>query len=259
MLTVSSHSRPVSAKACAGVVLAVAALALGGCAGSNRLPSATYERAVFDHGRGHDREAVATIEQFLRRSPGDSLAASAQRLKALALMDLKEYPVAAVELQILRQEYPTSEYVGESWFLEGVALLRQVGRMERDIAPALEARGRFQRFLADWPDAPQAAEARAYLVRISDLELEKKLGEAEVYVQLGQPAAAGVVLDTVLAQEKEGRLRPRVLLRRAEVALKANRPDDAKAAWQRLVDEYPDSPEAAAARQALARLQREGS
>ncbi len=236
----------------------MAAFLLGGCAGTNRLPSATYERALFDHERGHDREAVATVEQFLRRSPGDSLAAPAQRLKVLALMKLKEYPLAAVELQILRQEYPTSDFVGESWFLEGVALFRQVGRLERDIAPALEARTRFRRFLADWPDAPQAAEARDYLVRISDLEMEKKLGEAEVYVQLGQPAAAGVVLDTVLAQEKEGRLRPRLLLRRAEVALKAKRPEEATAAWQRLVAEHPDSPEAGEARRALARLPAEG-
>ncbi|MHB8078786.1 MAG: outer membrane protein assembly factor BamD [Candidatus Krumholzibacteriia bacterium] len=258
-MTASSHFRSVMAAAGAASVVAVTALALGGCAGTARLPSASYERAVQDHERGHDREAVATIEQFLRRSPGDSLAASAQRLKVLALMKLKEYPLAAVEVQILRQEYPTSGYVGESWFLEGVALFKQVGRTERDIAPALEARSRFKRFLADWPDAPQAAEARDYLVRISDLEMAKKLGEAEVYVQLGQPAAAGVVLDTVLAQDTEGRLRPRLLLRRAELALQAKQPAAATAAWQRLVTDFPDSPEAAAARRALARQQREGS
>lgn len=258
-MTVSSHFRSGPATTCAGFALAVAVLTLGGCAGTNRLPSATYERALYDHERGHDREAVTTIEQFLRRSPGDSLAAPAQRLKTLALMKLKEYPLAAVELQILRQEYPTSGFASESWFLEGVALFRQVGRMERDIAPALEARSRFQRFLTDWPEAPQASEAHDYLVRISDLEMQKKLGEAEVYVQLGQPAAAGVVLDTVLAQEKEGRLRPRLLLRRAEVALKAKRPQDAAAAWQRLVADHPDSPEAVVAQRALARLPREGS
>lgn len=254
-----SHSRSRFVTACSGVVLTLTALALGGCAGSNRLPSATYERALFDHERGHDREALTTIEQFLRRSPGDSLAAPAQRLKTLALMKLKEYPLAALELQILRQEYPTSEFVSESWFLEGVALFKQAGRMERDIAPALEARSRFRRFLTDWPEASRAAEAREYLVRISDLEMQKKLGEAEVYVQLGQPVAAGVVLDTVLAQEKEGRLRPRLLLRRAEVALRAKRPEDATAAWQRLVADHPDSPEAAEAQRALARLPREGS
>lgn len=258
-MVAASHSRSRFVTACAGVALSLAALALGGCAGSNRLPSATYERALFDHERGHDREALTTIEQFLRRSPGDSLAAPAQRLKTLALLKLKEYPLAAVELQILRQEYPTSEFVSESWFMEGVALFRQAGRMERDIAPALEARSRFRRFLTDWPEDPRAAEARDFLVRISDLEMQKKLGEAEVYVQLGQPVAAGVVLDTVLAQEKEGRMRPRLLLRRAEVALRAKRPEDATAAWQRLVADHPDSPEAAEAQRALARLPREGS
>lgn len=258
-MTVATHLRSGIATACLAAALGLTALITGGCAGTNRLAAASYERALFDHERGHDREAVATIEQFLRRSPGDSLAASAQHLKVLALLKLKEFPLAAVELQILRQEYPTSEYVGESWFLEGVALLRQVGRLERDIAPALEARIRFRRFLDGWPEAPEAAEARAHLVSISDLELQKKLGEAEVYVQLGQPAAAGVVLDTVIAQEKEGRLRPRALLRRAEVALRAHRPEEAVAAWERLVAEHPDSPEAAAARRALARSQREGS
>lgn len=258
-MAVSSLCRPRLATACVAGALAATALVLGGCAGTNSLPSATYERALFDHERGHDREAVTTIEQFLRRSPGDSLAAPAQRLKSLALLKLKEYPLAAVELQILRQEYPTSDFVAESWFLEGVALFKQVGRLERDIAPAIEARSRFRHFVAEWPEAAQAAEARDYLVRISDLEMQKKLGEAEVYVQLGQPAAAGVVLDTVLAQATEGRLRPRLLLRRAEVALQAKRPEDAVAAWKRLVADHPDSPEAARAQRALARLSPEGS
>jgi hypothetical protein len=43
------------------LALLIAACALGGCAGANRLPSATYERALFDHVIG--KEIVAPVAQ----------------------------------------------------------------------------------------------------------------------------------------------------------------------------------------------------
>ena len=258
-MTAPTHPGSGPAVARGGALaLAAAALLAIGCAATNPYPSATWERASFDLRRGHDREAVATIEQFLRRSPTDSLAPLAQKRKGETLMKLKEYPLAAVEMQILRQEYPNCEYVAESWFLEGEALLAQAGRLERDISTAIEARDRFRRLLTDFPNDVRAADARDRLARISDLILRKKLGESEVYVQLDQPAAACVVLEAVLAQEKEGSLRPKLIARCASLARKAHKPQDAARNWQRLVTEYPDSPEAAVARRELAKLPDKG-
>jgi outer membrane assembly lipoprotein YfiO len=242
-------------RAAAAVALALAGLAAG-CGTTNPYPDGSWARASYFADHGKHREAVDAFDRFLRRSPGDSLADEAQLRKARQLLDLKEYPLAAVELQILRQEYPASEHVPESWFLEGVALVKQVGRVEHDITPALDARSRFQKFLSLDPDSTQAAEARAYLDRIDDILLRKKLGEAEVFRQLGHPEAAGVVLGTALSDTEDGKLRPQVLLRRAQVALKAGDRDAAVSAWEELVASYPRSSEARAARAELRKMGR---
>jgi len=231
--------------------LGAALLLLAGCASAPRFPAASYERGVSLHERGRHRDAVATFEQFLRRSPTDSLAAAALHYKALSLMAIKDYAVAAVELQILRQEHPGSDFARESWYLEGVAHLKQVGRIERDVTQAEAARACFRRFLAESPDAPEAAQARQSLVAISDLMLRKTLGEAEVYDQLDRPAAGALVLGQVLAEEQEGTLRPRALLRRAQLAAKAGDEVAAQACWRELVERHPDTSEAAVARRRL--------
>ncbi len=236
----------------AGLALLIGLTAAVGCAGSIRQPVGSYERAVEYHARGKHRDAVAAVDLFLRRSPADTLAAPAQRLKALSLMALKEHPLAAVELQILRTEYPGSEFSNEALFLEGLCHLAQVGRVQRDVSEALTARNCFRRFLAAAGDAPQAAEARRRLAEIGDLMLRKKLGEARVYEQLGQPGAGAVILGAALEQESDATLRPQAMLRQAELAWKAGRREEAAATWQKLAADYPDAPEAATARRRLA-------
>ncbi len=240
------------ARRAARVWPAVWALCLGACATVNRLPAASYERGVAYHQRGQHREAVDTFEQFLRRSPTDSSAASAIKLKALSLMALKEYPVAAVELQILRHDFAGSEEAREAWYLEGLAHWKQVGRVERDVTEAREARTCFRRALAENPDSRVAADARRYLMEISDLMLRKKLGEAEVYAKLEQPAAAVLILGAALEEEQEGSLRPRALMRRAQLALEAGDAATAAACWREVVERHAETPDAQVARRQLA-------
>ncbi len=246
----------LTARGRAGVLAAIAAAALlaAGCAATNPYPLNSWARAKYFADHKKPREATTACDQFLRHSPSDTLAPQAQLLKARQLMELKEYPLAVVELQILRQEYPASDYVPESWLLEGVSLVKQVGRVERDITPAIDARSRFQTFLTLHPDTVRAAEARRYLNEIADLVLRKKLGEAEVFAQLGRYEAAGVILDRALAEEKEGSLRPQVLMRRAQIAVKAKDSAAAASAWREVVASYPESAEARSARDELKRL-----
>jgi len=234
-------------------VLGGLALAAG-CAAANPYAAGTFARAEHFAARGKAREAVLAVDQFLRLNPADSLAARAQHLKALQYFKLKEYPLAAVELQILRREYPLSPFAPDALFLQAVAHFEQVGRLERDISHADSARAMLARFLALYPDSPRAEEARAYERRISELRIRKKLGEAKVYAQVDQPAAAGVALDVLLAQEPDSPLLAGVLLQRARYALDAKDRDTAVAALNRLLASYPEAAAAAEARRLLVQL-----
>jgi len=227
------------------------AAALAGCGYSNPHPAGSYERALAYADRGKHREAVDAYTAFLRRSPTDSLAARAQLEKARSYVATEEYPLAAVELQILRQEYPNSELVEEALFEEARSHLLQVGGVQRDITPARDARVLFRSFLQIYPASTRADAARAHLVEISDMLALKQLGVVEVYGQLHKPDAMAVTLDRLIAEEPETQHRGRILMDRARLALRRDEAPRAREVLEMLLRERPDSRLAPEARRLL--------
>ena len=243
----SARPRVLVAAALAASVLAAAA----GCSLHNPHPVGSFARGAYYAERGNNVEAVAALESFVRHNPTDSLAAEAQYLKAMTYMDMEEYPLAAVEFQILRKDYPTSDRVEDAFFQEGMAYYSQVGRVQRDVTGALEARAHFHRFLETYPRSPRAPQVRETLQEISDLLVRKRLTQIKVYRQLGRHRAVAVTLDDVLASEPGSSLIPAVLWERARTAEKLEEPETARRMYRRLRDEHPGSPEAARAADAL--------
>lgn len=235
-----------------GIVLVLAA----GCGTGNPYPLGSYERGQFFVEKENYVEAVAALESFVRHNPTDSLAAEAQFLKAMTTMEMKEFPLAAVEFQILRKDYPTSDRVEESYFREGIAYYRQVGRVERDIGGALDARRHFQTFLTRYPASPFRPEVQEYLLDISDLVVTKKLRQCKVFYQLHRPQAVVLTLESLLEAEPNSRLIDEVLVARAEAAAKVDDPQTERKMYERLLQEHPDSPLAEKARRALAGIPR---
>jgi len=221
-------------------LLTVALLSIG-CAGGNPYPAGSYERGVFFADQGKDIEAVGAFESFVRHSPTDSLAADAQYRKALSYMKMKEYPLAAVEFQILRKDYPTSSLVGDALFEEGKAYLFQVGRVERDLTGAYEARLHFLNFSQQYPASEHMDEVVGYMQEISDLMVRKRLGQIKVYDQLKRYKSIAVVLDDVMKEESGSSLIPEVMWRRGVVAERLDDPDTAADMYEKLIQQFPDS------------------
>jgi len=230
------------------------AAGLIGCGAHNPHPPGSYERAAAYREHGKHREAIDAYAAFLRRSPTDSLAALAQFEKALSYISEEEYPLAAVELQILRQEYPTSPLVEQAVFEEARAYYLQVGRTERDISPAYDARLRFDAFMNAYPASSLVPEARHHLVEISDLIVRKRLDQLAVYRRLGKRDAMAITLDRLIEQEPASRLRSDVMLRRARLAWEMEDPGTARDLCGRIATEYPDTDDAARANDLLADL-----
>ena len=224
----------------------VAALALGlwagGCATGNPHAPGSIERADFYAEKGNNLEAVAAYEAFVRHNPTDSLASEAQFRKALIYMELKEYPLAAVELQILRKDFPTSARVEEASYQEGLAYLRQVGDIRRDASGALEARAHFLRFRSTYPQSVRLPDVEIQLAAISDLMVRKRLAQVDVFRNLSRWQAVAAVLDGLLVDEPKSSLIPEVLWQRARAAEKLNDFPGAAGFYDRLATEFPESP-----------------
>lgn len=223
------------------ILVGLLILGMAGCGGSNPYPPGSYERAMLFVEEDNSTEAVTALETFIRHNPTDSLAAEAQYTKAMIYMDMREYPLAGVEFQILRKDYPTSPLVEDAYFMEGVAYLRQVGRVQRDVTGARQARIQFQKFVLDYPESTRRAEAMDYLESISDLLVRKRLGQVQVFRQLGRHKAAGLALDDILEKESGSSLLDKVLWERSQTALKLDDTETARACWTRLVTEFPNS------------------
>ncbi len=260
--TVGSGSSPVRPRQAVlllfGVLLA-AALLSGGCAGKNPYPTGSFERAVFFAEQGKDLEAVGAFESFVRHNPTDSLAAEAQYRKAMVYMETHEYPLAAVEFQILRKDYPTSPLVEDALFEEGKAYLFQVGRVERDLTGAYEARLHFLNFSQEYPGSEHMDEVVGYMQDISDLMVRKRLEQVKVYGQLKRYSAVALVLDDVLREEAGSSLIPRVMWERALAAERLDDPDTAADMYEKLIQQYPDSEYRQWAAEALRKLDEQDS
>ena len=213
---------------------------LTGCGASNPHPVGSYERGVFYAEQGKDVEAVAALESYIRNNPTDSLTAEAQYLKGMTYMEMGEYPLAGVEFQILRKDYPTSSKVEDALFQEGVAYLNQVGRVERDVTGAYEARLHFLKFSQEYPDSKHMPAVVEYMAGISDLMVRKRLEQVKIYQQLRRYKAMAITLDDIMGEEAGSSLIPDVMWERAKVAEKLDDPDTAARMYERLINEYPD-------------------
>ena len=244
---------PARRRALGGAGLGVLIMLIG-CGLHNPHPVGSFERGAYYAERGNNLEAIQALESFTRHHPTDSLAAEAQYLKGETYMKMAEFPLAAVEFQILRKDYPVSERVPDAHFMEGEAYLAQVGKVERDITGAHQARLHFVRFMEEYPDSPHIPAVQARLQEISDLMVRKRLSQVKVYRQLGRHQAVAMALDDVLRYEANSVLIDEVIWERARTARKLD--DDATAAemYQRLIDGYPESRFTDRARRDLADL-----
>jgi len=240
-------------------VLLISSSLIGGCGASNPYPPGSYERGKFFVDDENFTDAVPALETFVRHNPTDSLAVDAQFLKARTLMELEQYPLAAVEFQILRKDYPTNPLVEDAYFYEGVAYFDQVGNVERDVTGAYEARLHFLDFSQAFPNSKYMTEVVEYMRDISDIMVRKRLQQIKIYYQLKRYDAIALSLDIVIADEAGSRLLDEVLWHRAAVAEKLEDKETATSMYMRLIKEYPESEFVSKAQDALQGLQNDNS
>jgi len=227
---------------------------VSGCSAKNPYQFGSYDRANYWMETGHYQEAAEAFETYVRQNPTDSLAAQAQYEKARAYMAIKEYPLAAVEFQILAQDYPISPLVEAGMFHEGECYFFQVGRIERDVTAAYEARLHWLDFSRQYPTSEFIPAVQEYMLEIADLLVQKRLRAVKVYRQLKRWNAVAVSLDRILEEEPSSTYIESVLLQRGQVAERLEEYDVAERMYRRVVDEFPDGPDTKTARAGLRRL-----
>jgi outer membrane protein assembly factor BamD len=220
-----------------GPVAAVALCVAAGC-GAPRIgvaptdPEYDLRMGLVQEARGKHLDAQEHLKRFLDAHPGHAKADSAQLFLGRAKMGSHLYPEAAVEFQILAQEYPRSTLRDDAAFLECASYFEQVRSPQLDPTLAFKARTCFHEYLVRYPNGTDSVTAVARLAEVADHLAEKDLRLAQMFVRMKRPEAAVVYLEDLLENypgtrwEADAWLylgRARELLREVEGAAQAYR------------------------------------
>lgn len=225
-------------------------VALGACASAPRWQGLTASQ-LFDLGRtefeaGDYGDASETLERLMLGAPGFDQAAEAHLMLAQAYFLDEQYILAQSEYTRFIDRFPAHPRAAEAAL--GVCRSNQALSpiSQRDQTFTLQAAQVCQNVATDWSGAPAAEEA-AIVAREMRAKLAKKQYEnGSYYLRRNVPDAAILYWREVVAAYPETPWAATALAGIIEAYTRIGYDDEVEAATERLLQEYPESPEARA-------------
>lgn len=220
-------------------VLAGAILVLTGCAGSipsiPDTPDAIVAKADSYYDRGKFFQSAELYKAFLARFPGDDRSDYAQFRLAESYFNDEQYPLAAVEYQILISNYGYSEYVDDALFKMGVSFWKQAPSVQRDQQKVRDALSRFEQFLQTFPTSELAPEVRRYVALVHERLAHKAYLNARWYLRNKRYTAAMIYLDKVIDNYPGNEYYARALYDKGQILMQRGERDEAARYFSRVL------------------------
>ncbi len=219
-----------------------------------------YDVGVDAAGRGDYMVAIEAFKRITNQWPLDDLADDALVGLADAYREVGDYALAEAEYLRLMVDYSRSPLVADAEYKLGLVYLAQSRPSALDQAITHDAIDQFNRFLARYPDSDLADDARRHIVELRGRLAEKQMSSAELYMTLGNPSAARVYYEAVVADYSDTPVAAKALLGIVRSYLASGDTAGATEALGRLEESHPGSGEAAeaAAEIAAAEVRPEG-
>ena len=196
-----------------------------------------YEREDWD-------EAVTALERLVQGAPGFDQMAEARMLLAQAYLHKGDYITANSEFVRFSSTYPTHELMTEA----ALGLCRSHARLspilDRDQQYTVQALSSCQAVTLDYPTTPEAAEADSIRNVMVEKLAWKDVGRGEFYFSRGLLDSGLIYFEQALEEYPETTAAPAALLFIYRSYERLEYEEEAMEARQRLLDRYPDSPEA---------------
>ncbi|MDP4228991.1 MAG: outer membrane protein assembly factor BamD [Bacteroidota bacterium] len=135
-------------------------------------------------------EAIHIFDEIRLQAPTSSFAIEATYLEAMARYNSGTYISAAVDFRAVRRNYPTSSLAARSQFMVGESYYMLSPRAELDQTYSQYAINEYQLFLRDFSDKPLADSAQMRIGEIRNKMALKVLLSAELYLKLSSNNAA---------------------------------------------------------------------
>lgn len=222
-------------------------LALVGC--PKGLPQDASPDRLYSIGReqfekGDWDRAIEAFQRFLYQDPGHPKADSAQYLVGEAYFNQKQYLTAAAEFLRLAQNRPAGPLADDSRYRACESYHKLSPRPELDQEYTDEAIGQCRSVVLLYPGSPYASEATERVRELTDKLARKYYLNALFYYKRRAYDSAIVYLEYVLETYGGAAVEPEALLTLYEAYRKVGYSREAEQTRERLLREYPDSPQA---------------
>ena len=237
-----------------GVLLLAAVLfCLQGCAIYDKLygspprreasqsDQALLRSAEADIQRKRYEDARKNLQRLMNQYPDSELVISARLALAKALYLDKKYEEARTEYQRFLELHPQSERTDEAHYYLGMTFFRMADTPDRDQTATQKALEEFDLLIKQMPDSPFVSDAQQ-----REVTARKKLAEKEVYVAAfyfsrENYAAAAARAAGAIQRYPGGEFEDQALYYLGESLWRLEQKDEARAAFQRLVQDHAQS------------------
>jgi outer membrane protein assembly factor BamD len=234
-----------------GPVAALVWLVLGsGCSPIPEFGEATVEETFSIGQEAAAREdymvAIEAFKRVANNSPLDELADDALLGLGDAYQAVEDFVMAEETYRRLVSDYPRSDLVAEAEYKLGMTFLGRSRPATYDQTTTRTAIDQFEYFLETYPQSEFAPQARERLLELKSKLAEKLYRAALLYFTLKTPDAARVYLEAVATDYPETAWARKALLLTARSLAEEGAVARALEAYERLIELYPGTDEAAA-------------
>jgi outer membrane protein assembly factor BamD len=231
------------------MILPFLAVVPSACASRGPALESMDAEALFEHGMAelrarHWTEAAAALERFVLVHPNHPRVQEARFRIGESYQGRREWVTAALEFNRLAAEYPAGAWADDARY--------EVCRSyyELSLPPQLDqeytrtAIAHCESLIAFYPESDFAPRGREIITELLNRLAEKEFRTGEGYVRRRALDSAVIYFEAVAREFPTTPWAPRALLRLVETYDRLGYEPESRSARDRLLREYPDSPEA---------------
>ena len=224
-------------------------LAASACASSERVfdqmtPEQTFEQGLKALQDRDWTEAIAVFDRFSLQFPNHPRVAEARFNLANAYFGKKEYVTAANEYSRLANDFPAGAWADDSRFKVCDSYYRLSPKPQLDQQNTRAALDHCQSLLTYYPTSDFVPKAQEILADLRNKLAEKAFLAGEFYFKRNAFDSAIIYFDAAVRDYPTTEAAPRALNRLYETYQKLGYKEEEEATKQRLLKDYPNSPEA---------------
>lgn len=196
-------------------------------------------------------DAHKDLQRLMNQYPESDLLATARLAAARALYLQKKYDEARADYQRFLELYPQNDHSDEAHYYLGMTYFRQADSPDRDQTFTKKALEEFDLLITQMPDSQYTPDARERRVQARRKLAEKELYVGTFYFDRGNYAAAASRFTSLLRQYGGAGFDDAALYYLGESLWRLEQRDEARPAFQRLVQDFSQSEWALPAAQRL--------